>query len=514
MKAVQDSDFARFLAELWDPGAAEAGFGPGSYVGSAMETTMLRSAIRGGMTNENLLANLVFFKRHPERNGRLISRDGDGAAFGTLSREWLQIRDTQVRPLLAGPAPGAPAPPAPVPYPGAGVLPLRDALVILKRAQTLRAANAGYRPAGADRQRIDAAVARIRAYPKYLVNDVTYRVTFAEKAGAKVQIATIEDFVLLVEAVEAQYPAASAQQVVSEIRQVWFSDEHWELLLASNGIVERGAKVDIETEPNPIAERFDMVHLAAAGPPMPAGSCSREGGRVVTTSMGPVNLGHLMAGIDARLSGFPPANPHRWNPASAYKYDKLKEFSGADPTAFATFSGDLGQAYAVFIFQRYDQKVASSTLRGTVAQCARPSELLGDIHGYIAVAVAADARSSGASPTGSAVTASGIVRDLYLIDRSSSATTYLSYLEKVARRQGSRLAQYIAATSTSFAHLWYAKVNFDVYGKYRGWPPQLFEDYVREFSELDDRHTARAPAAETLDGVVAELLETARNRLR
>ena len=192
--------------------------------------------------------------------------------------------------------------------------------------------------------------------------------------------------------------------------------------------------------------------------------------------------------------------------------DKLKEFSNADPTAFATFAGDLGQAYAVFIFQRYDQKVASLTLRSTVAQ-APSRRSLGDIHGYIAAAVAADARSSGASPTGAAVTASGIVRDLYLIDRSSSGTTYQAYLEKVARRQGRQLERYISATSMSFAHLWYAKLNFDNYGYY-WWPPQLFDDYVREFSELDDRHTRGAAPAETLDGIVAELLVTARNQLR
>jgi hypothetical protein len=108
-----ETDFARFLTQLWSPDRAEVGLGPGSYLGSAMENIMLRSAIRDGMTNENLLANLVFFKRHPERNGRLISREGDGAAFGTLSQEWLRIRDTQVRPLLAGVAPGGEAPGGP-----------------------------------------------------------------------------------------------------------------------------------------------------------------------------------------------------------------------------------------------------------------------------------------------------------------------------------------------------------------------------------------------------------------
>ena len=226
-----DRALIRFRTELWESlrgtGPAEIGFGPDSYVGSAMENIMLRSAIRDGMTNENLLANLVFFKRHSERNGRLISREGDGAAFGTLSKEWLRIRDTQVRPLLAGRTPPPSTPAGPTPYPGPGVLLLRDALVILKRAETLRAANAGYRPTGPERERIDSAISRIRAYPKYLVNATTYRVTFAEQPGRKVRIETIEDFVLFVEAVEAQYPAAPASQVVSEIRQVWYSDEHW-----------------------------------------------------------------------------------------------------------------------------------------------------------------------------------------------------------------------------------------------------------------------------------------------
>ena len=99
------ADFAQFLDELWGPDRET-----GSYVTAGAESVMLRSAIRGGMTNENLLANLVFFKRHPERNGRLISRGGDGAAFGALSTEWLRIRDTQVRPLLAGAVPGGETP--------------------------------------------------------------------------------------------------------------------------------------------------------------------------------------------------------------------------------------------------------------------------------------------------------------------------------------------------------------------------------------------------------------------
>jgi hypothetical protein len=508
-----ETDFARFLAQLWgsdrETGRPGTGSGPGSYVTSGAESIMLRSAIRGGLTNENLLANLVFFQRHPERNGRLISREGDGAAFGILSQEWLRIRDTQVRPLLAGAAP-APGPPAgPVPYPGPWVLPLRDALVILKRAETQRAAAAGYRPAGPDRERIDQAISRIRAFPKYLVNDTTYRVTFAEQPGRKVRIETIEDFVLFVEAVEAQYPAAPASQVVSEIRQVWYSDEHWELLVGSNGIIERGVGVDIETEPNPIATRFDMDHLQAAA--TPTGLCAAVGGRVISTSMGSVNVGHLMAGIDARLSGFPASNPHWADPRARFKYDKLRQFSNADPTAFATFAGDLGQAYAVFLYRRYAERAYTARLSQALAECAKPSELLGDMHGYIAVAVAADARGSGRSPTGTAVTASAIVRDMYLVAKASPVPSYRSYLERVSGARGQQLAGFVHATSLNFARLWYAKVRLDKEGQ-GWWPPEQFDGYLREFADFDGRQR-RGAAAQTLDGLVRDFLGTARKRL-
>lgn len=76
---------------------------------SETERLVLRSAIRGGMTDENALANLIFFRRHPERGGRLISA-GEWN-FTLLSREWLDIRDGLVRPVLRSPA--APAEPRP-----------------------------------------------------------------------------------------------------------------------------------------------------------------------------------------------------------------------------------------------------------------------------------------------------------------------------------------------------------------------------------------------------------------
>jgi len=67
-----------------------------------------RQALQGGERNENTLTNLVFFERHPERGDRLIRADERD-----LAREWLQIRDTLVRPALGGLAPSPIRPPAP-----------------------------------------------------------------------------------------------------------------------------------------------------------------------------------------------------------------------------------------------------------------------------------------------------------------------------------------------------------------------------------------------------------------
>lgn len=74
--------------------------------------------IAAGLRDRDDLANLVFFARHPQREGRPLRRDEPD--FGPLSREWLQIRDAVVVPALgraAIPAPPSTAvtPPAPGP---------------------------------------------------------------------------------------------------------------------------------------------------------------------------------------------------------------------------------------------------------------------------------------------------------------------------------------------------------------------------------------------------------------
>lgn len=63
------------------------------------ERTLVGMAIARGERSESTLANLVFFRRHPERSGRSIHRDEPN--FKALAAEWSNIRDTIVRPMLS-----------------------------------------------------------------------------------------------------------------------------------------------------------------------------------------------------------------------------------------------------------------------------------------------------------------------------------------------------------------------------------------------------------------------------
>lgn len=73
-------------------------------------------AIAAGERDENRLTDMEFFRRHPERGGRLIDKKSEQ----DLAREWLAIRDGEVRPALrrAGVPSGADRPAAAPPPPG------------------------------------------------------------------------------------------------------------------------------------------------------------------------------------------------------------------------------------------------------------------------------------------------------------------------------------------------------------------------------------------------------------
>lgn len=128
MRGVANVDKLFAKAAQWRNRAGEeTGFGDlvarlGGRFRSGVERLIVRSAIRRGTTSENQLTDLVFFRRHPERNGRALSSSEPN--FRQLSQEWLSIRDTIVRPILRGtpsapPVPATPSTPPPVPAPPA-----------------------------------------------------------------------------------------------------------------------------------------------------------------------------------------------------------------------------------------------------------------------------------------------------------------------------------------------------------------------------------------------------------
>ncbi len=142
------------MAWMAPSGNGEEGLGPKTWAGfdqlaappapPSTESELVRSALRSGVTDENGLTDLVFFRRYPARNGRPISRDEPN--YQALSQEWLSIRDTLVRPILRGPQPTRPAPGQPSPDPGGGtptgthdVVPVRGIIVARQIAPQVEA---------------------------------------------------------------------------------------------------------------------------------------------------------------------------------------------------------------------------------------------------------------------------------------------------------------------------------------------------------------------------------------
>lgn len=76
-------------------------------------------ALLKGVRDPNVLTSMIFYARHPDRGGRRLERGEPN--FAQLSREWLDIRDRQVRPLVqrlqagGGPPTGPGGTPRPIP---------------------------------------------------------------------------------------------------------------------------------------------------------------------------------------------------------------------------------------------------------------------------------------------------------------------------------------------------------------------------------------------------------------
>ena len=393
---------------------------------------------------------------------------------------------------------------------------LREALVTLKRAETARRVQgSAYKPSKDEAQAIDAALEAVTEDGRYAVDRTSYAVSFAASKD-KIKIESIEDFILFVEEVERQYPTASPGQIASEIRQIWFSDSNWELLSAGDGI----SKTDIESEPNPIAKKFDMAELSPSAKDLRAGKTNKR----LSTPMGTVDISHVLAGIDTRLNGFPAEYPKATLAAhghdggeSELKYDALKKATGGDSRDFATWAGDAGQAYADFLVSRY-VKSEEAPLTHFMSQAMDDDALLGDIHGYIAIDVWKSVPRA-ESPTGGTRTVSNILRDLYLVsvDKSKKGKTCQSFFEKASGKTSEELKDFIRERTVAFARPWFAKKAVDHRGIWesRGWTKSgILENALEEFDRVHTAHVSSGAAKDQVDTIIDEILKRLGDELK
>jgi hypothetical protein len=78
-----------------------------SKVSVKNEPAFVEQLVKKGRKDENDLTNQVYFQRHPELGGRKLQPTQPG--FDMLSKEWVNIRDTLVRPILRRLVPRAPS---------------------------------------------------------------------------------------------------------------------------------------------------------------------------------------------------------------------------------------------------------------------------------------------------------------------------------------------------------------------------------------------------------------------
>lgn len=386
------------------------------------------------------------------------------------------------------------------------VMTVENAFLTLKRAETSKAKDPKYKPDTTQAEDIQAAIDKLKETEKYVVDPLTYQVTFRRQLGEQIRIQTIEDFILFVETVERQYPTANPNEVAGEIRQLWFSDQNWDVMVNGQGVVSGGKAEDIETKPNPIAEMFDMKDLAP-----------QKGGKQLSTHLGAVDIGHVMAGIDSALNGAPAKVPDKFrkkimgteydDPDAALKYRTLKNLDAGDPRDFATWSGDLGQAYAEYLVARWVKDDASASLKTFVADKSPKDQLLGDIHGYIAYEVWKKVPAS-ISPTGQEKKVSNILRDMYLVTKEKSGikdSSYQKFMEITSGQTGDNLKEFIIKRVLAFGQPWYAKKAYDERGwrRSKGWTGEgILENGMNEFLEVHAKNDVQAAVENRLDGLI------------
>lgn len=389
----------------------------------------------------------------------------------------------------------------------------REAFLELKRAEATKASGP-WQPTAEETDRLELCASVLEGTGKYVVDKSTWQVDFKRTPGQKTNVYTIEDFILFVENVEREYPSAGPLEVASEIRETWFADPRWGVLVASQGIRDGGKLVDIETQ-GPIPKHFDMKQIA------PNKKGSTEGGLTLATPMGVVDVSHVLAGIDATLSGgMAQSYPERFleerekqTGSSDYDtfknteaYDLLKEASGGgDTRSFATWAGDLGQAYAEFILDRYVRKNATATLASWAEVKSPRDQLLGDIQGYVAVKMSLAVPKTD-SPTGGRQRVSDILRNMYLVPKKG-AGTFKEDFASASKLKPAEVAGDIERQTLQFGRQWFAAGLWAYRSPWTVRPEVIIRRYANKFDELHATHKQDGAPEDQLQVLIDQLLK-------
>ena len=402
---------------------------------------------------------------------------GDAARSGYVSHELVSYVGPVPPPASAGPV----------------ILsdPIPSALTALRRAEDRRQSAPDWVPAPQERQELDAWANLVELNPQYTVDRQTFHVGFIPVG--KIEVATIEDFILFVETVEAQYPNAPATQIAGEIRQLWYPGPNFEMLLNSPGIVDQGTAINIEDPRNPIAQLFDLQSLKLQA-------------HNLATRFGTVDIGHTMAGIDAVMNGraLPPGQP---DPA----WTALNAAIGDDARDVATWAGDLGQAYAEFLVGRYHEQSSGATLESYVRAKASAAQLLGDIHGYIAVEVWR--QTPPASWAGMTTRVSDILRTMYLdpgAGPAGSAPAYRKRVEQVSGVSGADLRALVRRRALATARVWYVNAVGHLghwkLVRYGATESGVIDGLMKEFDEYHELNSRDGRPADQIDGLIDQFM--------
>ena len=288
-------------------------------------------------------------------------------------------------------------------------------------------------------------------------------------------INSINDFIDFLRKSESYYKNlvnASAYDVLSEIRQIWYGNVFFSLLVGSQGVVTtkdgKTEYLDIEDKSKVSDELYQcVIQLSQKSSRIdPCSGKLKESTepKSAETPLGNVDLGHLVIGVDSAMSGFPkpypkvfledkPAPKLKWYEHKPYMilYYMMKMRALDDPKAFATWAGDLGSAYAEYLYCRWCLGNKKANLCDFTKYVAADDELRADIHGYLAAHVYT-------AKTGKTLASSGSEIFHYFYSNVAGGDLVRYFLQVNHRSPMALLQTKIKAQSLSFASLFFFSV--------------------------------------------------------